>query len=64
VRRLIEEQIFKQTSRRRKQVNSKRIKKLDLKLSLNLNVWLIKLILIVPKQKQILLLKELQESRL
>ncbi len=64
MRRLIEEQIFKQTSRRRKQVNSKRIKKLDLKLSLNLNVWLIKLILIVPKQKQILLLKELQESRL
>ena len=59
MRRLIEEQIFKQTSRRRKQVNSKRIKKLDLKLSLNLNVWLIKPILIVPKQKPILLLKEL-----
>jgi hypothetical protein len=64
VRRLIEEQIFKQTSRRRKQVNSKRIKKLDLKLSLNLNVWLIKPISIVPKQKPILLLRELQESRL
>jgi hypothetical protein len=64
VRKLIEEPISKQTSRRRKQANSMPNKKLDLKLSLNLNAWPMNHIFIERKQKPILLPKELQGSRL
>jgi hypothetical protein len=64
VRKLIEEQISKQTSRKKKQANLRLSKKLDLKLSLNLNVWPINHILVGHKQKLILLLRELQERML
>lgn len=64
VRKLIEELISKQTSMKKRQANLMLNKKLDLKLSLNLNVWPMNPILVELKQKLILLLKDLLGNRL